>query len=132
MEKANIGNWLLTVGTVLGALGAANSHKSGKWVELESGQAVAGEYLLHPLVGEGGGELLAAGTELDVTTVDLLIEHGKEKVFARVPAQPIDVVEGVEALTGRTLYEDIVLSTETRELEEGYSLGFAGQKRSPC
>ena len=119
MGKANIGNWLLTVGTVLGALGAANSHKSGKWVELESGQAVTGEYLLHPLVDEDGVEHLAAGTELDAAirrddplpTADALLRQLDQLPALDGPIVDVAEINVIGVLQSADVLDDDLLGT---------------------
>ncbi len=124
MSKSTLGNWLLTLGMVMGGISAANSDKAGVWKNIEAGQALPGEYLLHPVTVDGQeAPLVEADSPLDAATVGRLAAAGIERVQVRNPTRPNETIAVAdEALAGRVLDEAVMLSFTTTTLKRGERL----------
>jgi len=120
--KRILGNWLLVLGTVLGALAAANSEKAGRWVDVPAEGGLTGQFLLHPTALSGGE--VPAGTELDATTAERLREGGVEHVQISTPPRAAETVavKGAASIEKRVVADDVVLARKPRALPAGTSL----------
>lgn len=126
--KQTIGNLLLVLGTVLGGIGAANSVRPWKWLELGDGAAPAEQFLFRAVVVEASGaeapeELGSPGAPLDAGLLGRLRAAGIGRVQVKDPPRdtrtlPVDPSDP-GALEGNLLGEDVILGTDEREVAAG-------------
>jgi len=119
--RGHLGNLLLVLGTVLGALAAANSAKASRRLPLEQ-DAYPGEFVARDVERDDAEEpLVAAGTELSAEIVAELRAAGHDGVDVKDPPVDHEVVATSDraALEGRVLASPVELGEEDNEVEEG-------------
>ena len=118
---------LLTAGTILGGLAAANSAKAWKSIPLGDASELPGEYLFEDLqvpgAAEGAGPLFARGEELTTEVVSALRSFSRTDVKVMDPPRASvskDVAAGgADSLAGSVLVSDVVLPDAERVVEAG-------------
>ena len=118
--RNHIGNLLLTLGTVLGGIAAANSAKATRWQSLDEA-GYPGEYLSAAvLAADGETELAAAGAELTPEVVAALKGAGHDRALVKDPPLDSEVLpRGSAELEGRILDGEVVLGQETNVIPAG-------------
>jgi hypothetical protein len=115
--KQTIGNLLLVLGVVVGALAAADAKRAFRVVSLDEAQ---GDFLFRDLV-DASDELVAkAGAEITPEVVGFLRGQGAEHVRVTFPARPDETVP-IEAALGRVLSQPVTLdaAVKTETLNKG-------------
>ncbi|MDP6763857.1 MAG: hypothetical protein QF903_00350 [Planctomycetota bacterium] len=115
---AKLGNLLLVLGTVVGALAAADSVKAYRRVDLAAAGDLSGEYLFHDVSAEDGALLGAADAPLTAELVATLVAAGVESVRVRRPARPFEPV-APGAAEGRVLFAPVRLAGRTERIGSG-------------
>lgn len=118
--QRTIGNLLLVLGTILGAIAAAESRKVYASVELAGDAELSGEFLQRdvpaPGAGAEGAPLALAGAALEPTLVRRLRDAGVESVRVRRPPRAEEeLAVADDALAGRVLAAPVVLPNEEAE-----------------
>jgi hypothetical protein len=122
--RGTIASLLLVLGTVLGALAAANSAKASRSLALERdaypGEHVARDVRVEP--DDPESPLIAkSGTELTADVVAALRSSGRDEVEVKDP--PVDVetlrLADSTAVEGRILAENVKLGEEDNQIEAG-------------
>lgn len=111
--KGTIGNLLLVTGTALSGIGGANAQRASRAMALDEVPA-SGEVLFGDVTDDSGELLLAAGGELDVSSIEELKAAGVETVLVRVPPRDTESVSATdpEATVGRSLSEALTVSED--------------------
>jgi len=118
---------LLTAGTILGGLAAANSAKAWRSIPLGDASELPGEYLFEDMYApedlEGAEPHFARGDELTAEVVSALRDFGRTDVKVMDPPRASvskDVpADGAASLVGSVLVSEVVLPDEERVVEAG-------------
>ena len=118
--KRTLGNLLLILGTVVGALAAANSERAYRVVELPGTGAVAGQFLYADVAAEGDAPEVVgrADQPLEAELVAALRAMGLDRVRVRHPAVPSGEIP-LEEAPGRVLAAPVSLAPATERFKAG-------------
>lgn len=117
--RNGIANLLLVLGTVFGALAAADSKRVYRDRPLSDGSTLVGARLFEPVSLGGSGGELAPDVEITPEVLDALIAAGVERVRVRHPKRSSETLSVGDALLGRVLAEPVVLPGETESFRAG-------------
>ena len=126
--KSFLGNLLLTAGTILGGLAAANSAKVWRTQSIAGVDELPGQYLFVPASEQAEAEV-PHGTELTAEVVAQLQGEGRTSVPVLDPPRPSEPKEvpagDASALVGSVLHAEVVLPDEQRVIEPGQQIDVA-------
>jgi len=119
----HIGNLLLVLGVVIGALAAAGAKKAYRTIVLGDETAWPGEFVFRDVASPASRNVLLAreGQELSADVVALLREEGIASVRVRRPALESErfSLSDVQAVAGRVLHTPVVRAGEVDPLSPG-------------
>ncbi|MAF66767.1 MAG: hypothetical protein CMJ84_14050 [Planctomycetes bacterium] len=113
-----LGNLLLVIGTVVGALAAADSVKAYRRIDLSADADLSGEFLFRDVLADDETLLVPANEALSTERVAALRAAGVKSVRVRRPARPFEPAALPEA-RGRVLHSPVTLAGRTERIRAG-------------